>query len=202
MKSYPSIPRGVPAEFEAHVFDKIDGSNLRFEWSAKRGWYKSGTRTRLFDASDPVFGGCIQQFMDGLAEDLEAVARRKHWDRMVVFCEAHGESSFAGSHEPGEVLRVSLIDVAPHRKGILTPEEYLRLFGDLKHQAAFLGVHRWDADFVQSVRRGEMPGVTFEGVVGKASRRSSIIMAKAKTQAWIDRVMARFGDKGRTIAES
>ena len=45
MKTYPSIARSSGQsfrEFDAHVFEKIDGSNLRFEWSEKRGWHKSG----------------------------------------------------------------------------------------------------------------------------------------------------------------
>jgi len=45
MKSYPSIPgkhtNGIPLT----VFDKLDGSNIRAEWSKKRGFYKFGTRT-------------------------------------------------------------------------------------------------------------------------------------------------------------
>jgi hypothetical protein len=55
----PSIPREF-SEFEAYVFDKLDGSNLRFEWKRKGGWYKYGTRHRLFDATDPGFGSAIE----------------------------------------------------------------------------------------------------------------------------------------------
>lgn len=36
------------------AFDKLDGSNLRFEWNKKQGWYKFGTRNRMFDRSDKV----------------------------------------------------------------------------------------------------------------------------------------------------
>lgn len=65
MKTYPSIPRSTGQsfqEYDAYVFDKLDGSNLRFEWSRKKGWVKYGTRRRLFDTTDPVFGEAITLF--------------------------------------------------------------------------------------------------------------------------------------------
>lgn len=203
MKSYPSIPRGIPLEFEAHVFDKIDGSNLRFEWSKKRGWHKFGTRKRLFDETDPVFGQVIPAFMESLADPVAEVAIKQRWDRLIIFCEGAGEHSFAGHHVPDDPMRVYLIDAAPYKKGILPPKEYLKLFGHIDAQAAYLGRHRWNAGFVNSVRNGELDGVSFEGVVGKALIKKKIVMAKAKTQAWIDRVMNRFGEAaGKAIVES
>lgn len=42
---------------------------------------------------------------------------------------------------------------------------------------------------------GEMVIPTFEGVVGKAGEGHKLIMAKAKTQAWLDKVKALYGDK-------
>ena len=181
MKSYPSIPRSRQ-EFEAWVFDKIDGSNLRFEWSKKRGWYKHGTRKRLFDETDKVFGPAIPRFMEDLADDLADVARKQRWERMIVFCEGWGEHSFAGYHQQGDPMNVSLIDVAPYKKGILPPKEYLDLFGHIRFRAKYLGKHKWDPLFVQMVRDGELNDhITFEGVVGKALIKKKIVMAKAKT---------------------
>lgn len=53
------------------------------------------------------------------------------------------------------------------------------------------------------MRRGDLPGVTFEGVVGKAGDGHRVIMAKAKTQAWVDRILARYGeDERRRIVDS
>lgn len=202
MKSYPSIPRGIPMEFEAHVFDKIDGSNLRFEWSRKRGWYKFGTRKRLFDETDKVFGPAIPEFMETLADPVAEVARKQRWDRLIIFCEGAGEHSFAGYHRPDEPMRVYLIDAAPYKQGILPPKKYLDLFGHIQARAAYLGRRKWNAGFIQAVRNGEVEDVTFEGVVGKALVKKKIVMAKAKTQAWIDRVLEKFGDDGKAIVES
>lgn len=67
MKQYPSINSSNGQsfkEFVADVFDKLDGSNLRFEWSKKQGWYKFGTRHRLFDNTDPVFGWRFQGILE------------------------------------------------------------------------------------------------------------------------------------------
>ena len=79
MKSYPSVASSRGSQFrafKAHVFDKIDGSNLRFEWSPKRGWYKFGTRKRLFDETDEVFGPAVRLWKETFAEPLGNWAAR------------------------------------------------------------------------------------------------------------------------------
>ena len=38
-------------------------------------------------------------------------------------------------------------------------------------------------------------GVSFEGVVGKAGDGHRVVMAKAKTQAWVDAILARHGEE-------
>ena len=205
MKSYPSIPRSTGQdfqEFDAYVFDKLDGSNLRFEWARKSGWYKHGTRTRLFDESDPVFGGAPAIFRQTLSEPLEKVAKDQRWDRMIVFVEFWGARSLGGLHEPDDEKRLTLFDVNPHKKGILGPREFLKLFSTLDIPK-FLGTKRWTRGFVDMVRHGQVEGITDEGVVGKAGDGHSLVMAKAKTQAWIDKILARYGEEqGRKIADS
>ena len=43
----------------------------------------------------------------------------------------------------------------------------------------------------------------FEGVVGKAGEKHKLIRAKAKTQAWIDKVLEIHGEKaGQKIVNS
>ena len=59
-----------------------------------------------------------------------------------------------------------------------------------------------DTRLVQRVREGELEGVTFEGVVGKAGEGHKLIMAKAKTQAWIDAVRSRCGATADQIIAS
>lgn len=206
MKSYPSIPRAVGMSFQeipnAYVFDKLDGSNLRFEWNRKRkAWSKFGTRTRLFDESDWQFGRAIKIFMATLAEPVAKVAYDQRWESAIVFTEHWGPSSFAGCHhdaqnqplDPDDQMRVELIDVAPYKQGMLGPAEYLKLFEGLP-RAAFLGCFHWTRGFVERVWNNDVPGVTCEGVVGKAGRGKThdLVMAKAKTSAWVDKVKARY----------
>lgn len=87
MKTYPSIPKAMGCEGFLHTFDKIDGSNLRFEWTKKRGWFKFGTRKCLFDESDQVFGAAIHIFNDTLAKPLEKIIVAQSWQKVVVFAE-------------------------------------------------------------------------------------------------------------------
>lgn len=194
MKSYPSIPSAVGTSFfafEAHVFDKLDGSNLRFEWSKKKGWYKFGTRTRLFDHTDPVFASAIPLWQTTTGLALEKIAVNKKWDSMLAFAEFWGPSSFAGLHDLNEPHRLSIFDIAINKGGIVGPVQFLKLCGDLDIPR-YLGKCNWTRDYVASVKSGAVEGITFEGVVGKAGEGHKLIRAKAKTQRWIDAVHGKF----------
>lgn len=209
MKSYPSIPH-CPASgsgLKLHTFDKLDGSNLRFEWSQKQGWYKFGTRTRLFDETDEIFGEAKTLFLQEstftipLAEHLEVIFRKKRWDRVIVFCEFWGEQSFAGLHVSGDQKRLTVIDVNPYKKGILPPIEFLKLFETVGPR--YLGYFNWGPKFLQEVADNKMEGVTFEGVVGKAKGKgNTIAMFKRKTRQWIEKVKERYvaADAERILA--
>ena len=201
MKLYPSINSSNGAsfkEFEAYVFEKLDGSNLRFEWDKKKGWNKYGTRHRLFDETDEVFGEAIPLFLNILADPLHTIFNKSKYESVVVFAEFFGENSFAGLHEPNDEKFLKLFDIAPCKKGILGPEEFLDVYGNLDI-AKFLGVHHWTKDFVDVVRKGEFEGASFEGVIGKAGAGHKLIISKAKNQAWIDKVRERYGDKAESL---
>ena len=47
MKHYPKIEYYNKGLYGRDIigFDKLDGSNIRCEWSRKRGWYKFGTKS-------------------------------------------------------------------------------------------------------------------------------------------------------------
>lgn len=195
MKPYPSISRSTGQdfqEFEAYVFDKLDGSNLRVEWSRKQGWFKFGTRNRLFDETDEVFAEAIPIFHSTLAEGLTKVVRDERWDRVTVFMEFWGKQSFAGQHVPGDQKFLTLFDVNPYKQGILGPKQFIDLFEHLPIPK-LLGRLKWTRGFVERVRLGQVEGITEEGVVGKGGFRHELVMAKAKTQVWIDKVLAHYG---------
>lgn len=207
MKPYPSIARSTGPklrEFDAYVFDKLDGSNLRFEWTRKARWSKFGTRNRLFDKTDPDFGPAIDLFHICWGEDLTRVAVDNRWDHLIVYMEFCGPNSFAGKHEPQDVKTLTLFDACANKRGLLGPKEFLKLFGHLR-TPRFMGIQNWSRGFVERIRTGDsgLNGITFEGVVGKAGSGHKLIMAKAKTQAWIDKVLAQYGEiEGNKLVES
>ena len=194
MLVYPSIAHATGQSFrafDAYVFDKIDGSNLRAEWSRKRGWYKSGTRERLVDATDKDFGEAPALFAATLSYRLDKIARKARWNHLVVFVEFCGKESFAGQHVPGDPKTLTVFDAIPEKGDLLGPREFLDRFEGVQIPG-FLGRYNWTRGFVERVRLGEIGPITFEGVVGKAMIDRELVMAKAKTQKWIDKVRAKY----------
>lgn len=196
MKAYPSIPASTGQNFEemanCYVFDKLDGSSLRAEYSKKQGWYKFGTRTRLFDETDPDFGRAIPFFRSTLAETIEKIASKNRWESLIIFTEFWGKNSFAGIHDPTDDINLTVFDANPYKKGILGPREFLKNFEGKVPIPGLIGIEKWTRGFVDRVRRDEIAGVTFEGVVGKSGEGHQLKMAKAKTQRWIDEVKKRY----------
>jgi hypothetical protein len=151
----------------------------------------------MLDETDPDFGSAIGIFEHEMSESLARIARRERWQRLIVFCEFAGPSSFAGVHVRDESKTLTLLDASPFGTELMAPGDFLRTFGDLPIPR-YLGRVHWTRGFVEEVRRGRVEGITFEGVVGKALIGRRIVMAKAKTQAWIDAVMARYGEAAGT----
>lgn len=194
MKSYPSIEKALtPPDLPLYTWDKIDGSNLRFEWSRKAGWMKFGTRDRLFDETDEVFGAAIALFRNTMGEPLTAYARKMRWDALVVFAEFAGERSFAGLHHPDDEKKLYLIDASPHRVGIMDPRDFLELVEKTHVQTTrYLGRIKWNRTFLDDVARKELPEITCEGVVGKVMDGRRLLMWKTKTDQWKEMVRNKF----------
>jgi hypothetical protein len=49
MKEYPSIDRKPRYGVPVYMFEKIDGSNIRVEWSKKKSFYKYGSRHDIYN---------------------------------------------------------------------------------------------------------------------------------------------------------
>jgi hypothetical protein len=195
MKSYPSIVRVDQAGWDRdlYTFDKLDGSNLRFEWSRKTGWYKFGTRKRLIDKNDPVFGPAIPLFMETLAEPLAEIAHNNKWINIVAFAEFWGKKSLAGRHDPNDVKQLTLFDVSIYRHGMLGPKEFLNHFKYLSIPN-FLGIQKWNKDFVNRVRNSDFDKITFEGVVGKSGDYDDLTLVKCKTNNWFDAIKRLYSE--------
>jgi hypothetical protein len=167
MISYPSIERSTGQkfqEFDAHVFEKIDGSNLRFEWTKKNSFCKYGTRHRLFDETDEVFGCAIELFHQRSAATLDKIAREQKWEKATFFCEFYGGNSFAGNHNPEDEKFLALIDVHIHKYGMIDIQDYLKLFHTAAMEAidwnnlrggfsvaAYYGKYKWNRQFVDTI---------------------------------------------------
>jgi hypothetical protein len=196
VKTYPSLSYGTECHLPIVAFDKLDGSNIRAEWTAKKGWHKFGTRHRLVDATDPIFGQAPNLIMNKYGEDLSKALRDHGFDRAMCFFEMWGPSSQFGNHDLKEKLDVTLFDVAPFNQGILMPDRFLKVVGHLDHARV---LYRGDCtpDFIESVRSSTLPGMTFEGVVCKATNDKKTkmpVMFKQKSRAWLDKLGAYCGD--------
>lgn len=191
MKEYPSIQRKYIKDEYVYVFDKLDGSNIRVEWSAKRGFYKFGTKTQLIDEHTPIFGEAIKLFLDrydcrGMRKCLE----KNKWQRAVFFAEFLGPNSFAGNHKMDEQHEVVLFDVSVN-DAILDPREFCDNFDYAVTPKLLLAGERVDEDFIKSVHDSKLDGMTFEGVVCKGftrDRHESPMIFKIKSNAWIEKL--------------
>jgi hypothetical protein len=217
MKEYPSIPAAASllARSEAYLgrpfvaFDKLDGSNIRAEWNRRKGWHRFGSRRRLLGHAQPFLSQAIRLILEGYADGLAraftddpALCRPQ---QATVYFELLGPHSFAGIHDPRELdvpsnepLRVVLIDVNLHKRGLMSAEDFIERFGRLGIPAV---VHRGELtpDFIAAVRSGRFG--TAEGVVCKGGAGHRRWMAKIKTDAYLRRLRAFFGDDWQQYGE-
>jgi hypothetical protein len=209
VKEYPSILSGKDApELQCLAFDKYDGSNLRFEWHRKRGWWQFGTRHRLFNEKDPEYGCAIGIFMKKYAEPLtKALVDNPAYrgrNEAIAYCEFFGPHSFAGWHTPERLKEIGIIivnnepmdlvlfDVNIHKMGIVGPQEFVKVFGHL-HTPAVVYEGPLTPQFRDDVRSGKYP--VKEGVVCKGGSGHDLWMRKIKTLAYLEELKKRFHDK-------
>jgi hypothetical protein len=213
MKDYPEIPGPSKApQGPCIAFHKYDGSNLRFEWSKKRGWYKAGIRSGLIDASHPDFGCALHAFQEQQAEGIEKVLRdNKNYigiQNVVVFCEFLGPSSFAGWHDWKEPKELILFDVDIIKKGFVLPRDFLKDFGHLRiAEPVYEG--NFNKEFVEKVKDGHFPvgeGVVAKGVLASKNPVHGLWRAKVKTKAWLAELAKRVQENpkffGKTLADN
>lgn len=206
MYQYPEIKGPSKAPHEACIaFEKLDGSNMRFEWSPKRGWYKFGSRSQLIDASYPILGQAIPIFMKKYAEPIERLVKDskplRNAQCVTAFCEFFGFSSFAGQHVADEPKNLVLFDFHVHKKGLMGPTEFVQTLGGVEEieipRIVYQGV--LNESLIQDVRDGkyDVP----EGVVCKGGSGHKLWMRKIKTQAYIDRLKNTFGEAWQKYGE-
>lgn len=191
MKHFPSlVPGSKSKSFQAEVFEKLDGQNFCIEYTKKRGFYKFGSRTQMVDETDLQLGKAVILFKEKYIADLERVFRDNKLEG-TIFAEYWGDNSLGGIHDPNDEMKISYFDFSP-RGGIVASSLFRKLFENKVPTAKYLGTYNWTPGFVARVRAGELG--SFEGVVGKENSNNPY-MAKAKTQAWLDAVKLRYGEK-------
>lgn len=200
MKSYPHIeyyPKGIMNE---HIiaFDKLDGSNIRCEFSRKRGFYKFGTKKCIIDESNEQFGKAITIFKEKYNEDLSRIFYSKDYRNflsIVVFSEYFGENSFAGQHQPDDNMDMVLFDVDLYKKGLLKPNDFVKDFGHL-HIPNIIYEGNLNKEFINNVKNN-VYGLK-EGVMCKGYRKTKgqdiVWMVKVKTHDWLDKLKNKYGD--------
>jgi hypothetical protein len=198
MKSYPRMEyfdKGIHGSY-IYAFDKLDGSNIRCEWSRKRGWYKFGTRNVMIDERSEYFGDAVTIFLEKYGDELPKVFK-KHYpniESFVVFCEYSGENSFAGYHidEPKDVV---LFDVNAYKKGFVNPRDFIRHFGHL-HIPEIIYQGEYNSQLIADVRNNIWK--LKEGVVCKGTFKTKgsdqVWMVKIKSNEWLERVRNKLGE--------
>jgi len=201
MEQYPEIPgaKNAPLGEKCIAFYKYDGSNLRFEWSKKRGWHKFGTRTELFSPEHPLWGQSLPLFRE-IAHDLEDRVYASDWknrntQRITAFFEFFGPSSFAGTHVQDEKKELRLIDVQLYKQGIMSPRWFVDNFGDAPYAAKVIYEGNLNMEFIRDIRSGKYP--VWEGVVAKGDG----FRVKIKTEAYMLKLKEVYGLNWERFAE-
>ena len=203
MKEYPHIDYWNKGIFGTPIiaFDKLDGQNARAEWSKNRGWHKFGTKNTLFDETSKEFGKVIPIFKEKYGEQLSEVFRRNKLYRntrnFVVFFEYVGPNSFAGRHDPADVMDTVLFDIMPGdytNNSFIEPKEFVQEFGNLGiPKIIYQG--NFNNQLIKDVKEGKYPvkeGVICKGVQQNKGRR--IWMVKIKTNTWLDKLKGKYGE--------
>jgi hypothetical protein len=197
MKQYDEIDYygdfwGIPTI----AFDKIDGSNLRFEYSHKRGFYKSGTRKMMIDRNHEQFGFAIDLFMEKYSEGLTKIFKSKDYrnsQSFVCFAELVGTKSKFGQHEFGnDEFDITLFDIDQYKRGLIPPREFINNFGEL-------GIPRivyegnLNKEFIAAVKRNDFnlkEGTVNKSVIKTKKGNENLFYCKVKTDKWFEELRA------------
>ncbi len=198
MEQYPIIPNKNKSKISHFwVFDKLDGSNIRCEWSKKRGFYKFGSRKRLLGTDQGILYKA-EGLINLQEKNIREIFNLEKIDRAVCFFEFFGDKSFAGNHINDDQHKVILFDVDVYKKGLISPDKFINMFAESKVKIPTLLYYGIiDQEIENLIHDGKLEGMTFEGVVCKSRRRKKWkdpIMYKIKNKAWIDKVKASFSE--------
>lgn len=201
MELYPSIPTEI-LKLPIYAFDKLDGSNIRAEWTRKNGFFKFGTRKRLLDPNEEPLGEAVALIQAKYSEELNQIFRKQRLEKATAFFEFYGKNSFAGIHQDEE-HNVVLFDVHIAKKGFLLPKEFINIFDERVEIPAVLYNGIANDVFIKSVKESSLDGMTYEGVVckGALNRHNQVTRFKIKSEEWKDAVKEKYQNKPWLLKE-
>lgn len=202
MKQYPHVEYWNKGKFGSTVwaFDKLDGSNIRSEWSKKRGWYKFGTKKQMIDENHSQFGEAVILFLnkysEGLAKKFTDDKFYRNIRNFVVFSEYFGNNSFAGYHIPEDEKDIVLFDISMYQKGWVKPKDFIKNFSHLGiPKLIYHG--NYNRQLIRDIKSGEYD--VKEGVMVKGLRRTKgdelVWLVKIKTDWWLKKLKQTLGQK-------
>lgn len=193
MNAYPTIDYygdhwGLPI----YAFDKLDGSNIRFEYSRKRGFYKFGSRNVLIDRTHDL-GPAIDVFLNKYNEGLSKIFGKKEYrdiQSIVCYGEFLGKNSAFGAHDPNDEFDVVLFDVELHKKGFIPPKEFVSNFEELGIPTVVYHGNL-NKEFVKDIKDNVYnlsEGVICKGVVKGRKEQNNLYYCKIKSNDWFARL--------------
>ncbi|MFA6594595.1 MAG: RNA ligase family protein, partial [Candidatus Buchananbacteria bacterium] len=172
MIEYPSIINSSKSPKDNMIaFEKIDGSNIRVKWTAKKGFCLFGSRTQLIDETHPHLGGVIKVF-NKISEPLHEYFSKEYKrstkvDEVIVFGEYYGPNSFAGLHyDPVEEMMFSAFDVMliyKSRGSFLLPQDFIKYISPLVPTPKVVYEGNLTDQFVLDVRNNQLEVELNEG---------------------------------------
>lgn len=210
MKHYNSIPRldddGTLKGEEIWAFNKLDGQNFCVKYSPKtKEFGPFGSRKRLVDESDEQFGETVKFFKNSnIPTELIRLVKDNSGknglfngvQEITFFFEWYGEHSFAGFHQEGDDMHLTLIDVDIKKKGYIEPKPFYEIFGNNEFIEIPELIYRGKLteSFVDSIKNNDWtePDCQYPTVKeGVVCRRSTIMKGqrmpkvKFKTKWWM-----------------
>lgn len=208
MLHYPKIPgSGSLPSGRCIAFEKVDGTNLHWEWDRDFGWHSFGTRRDAFNLDAAGIAEFTQQhaqlgeaaevFLATLAEPLHQIflqqAAYQPYSAFKAFTEFVGPNSFAGLHKTADPKQVILFDIEAEGSGMIGPKQFVTDFGHLPiPRVVYEG--KLTGRFAEEVRMGRYK--VEEGVVCKGGQGGDDLwMVKIKTLAYMEKLKKAVGDK-------
>lgn len=193
------------------AFEKVDGTNLHWEWDRDFGWHSFGTRRDAFNLTPAGIAEFAQKhaqlreaadvfqatLADGLSQIFSQNPTYLPHPAFKVFTEFVGPNSFAGLHRAEDPKRLILFDVqiddGADNAGMIPPRTFVQDFGHLPtprvvYEGSLTG------QFIDNVRTGRYD--VAEGVVCKGGTcNADLWMVKIKTLAYKERLKQAIGEK-------